>query len=212
MADKENSSEAGDWTPRPDPTLLTTAQLRQEVGTLREILEARLDAMDKATSLLSESVNRTPTEIQKQIKNLRELQNQKFLGIELQFTERDVRTDQASKAAKEALDAALLAAKELVTAQNEANTAAAAKTESSFTKQIDQTATIILTLEKAIDSRINELKERLDRGEGSNIGIIQNQSERQTKNSFNVSITMMVLYAIALIISLSAIIISIYKK
>jgi hypothetical protein len=92
--------------------------------------------------------------------------HEKFDGLNKQFQERDVRTDQATRAAKDALDAALKAASELVTQQNTANVAAAAKSETSFTKQIDQIATIISTLEKALDSRITELKERIDRGEG----------------------------------------------
>ena len=163
--------------PNPDPTSATLALIERAVSASAELVDAqlevlrtRLNGMDEATRVLNETVTRTPTEIVKQITNLRDLQDQKFNGVSLQFLERDVRTDQASKAAKEALDAALLAAKELVTAQNEANTSAATKIEASFTKQIDQTATLISTLEKAIDSRINELKERLDRGEGSTKG------------------------------------------
>ena len=169
--------DVGGLVPRPDPTLLTSAALAREIANLREIIEARLDAMDHATDLRINQINHTPGEIKEQIEHLEQLQNQKFDGIALQFLERDVRTEQASKAAKEALDAALLSAKELVTAQNESNTAAAIKTETSFTKQIDQTATLISTLEKAIDSRINELKERLDRGEGTASGMQSGHDE-----------------------------------
>ena len=93
--------------------------------------------------------------------------HEKFDGLSKQFIERDVRTDQASVAARAALDAALKAASELVAQQNASNVAAAAKSETSFTKQIDQIGTIISTLEKALDARITELKERIDRGEGS---------------------------------------------
>lgn len=39
-----------DWRPVPDPTALTTDQLRREIAALRELLEARLDGMDKNTS------------------------------------------------------------------------------------------------------------------------------------------------------------------
>jgi hypothetical protein len=154
----------------PGAPYLTTEELRRDVSALREILQARLDGMDRAAVVLSETVNRTPTEIQTQISHLKELHDEKFRSVEvqsaerfssveLQFRERDTRTDQAAKAGKEALDAALLAAKELVTQQNEANRGEAAKTEQNFTKQIDAQA-----------ARIDELKERIDRGEGVTAG------------------------------------------
>jgi len=168
MAADDSRGGHGDFRPVPDPTVLTTAQLLRELGALRELLETRLDAMDLATSLLSETVNRTPTVIQTEIAHLRELDAEKFAGITLQFAERDVRTEQAAKAGKEALDAALLSAKELVAQQNEANRGEAAKTEQNFTKQIDAQA-----------ARIDELKERIDRGEGSTQGSAVSRTERR---------------------------------
>jgi hypothetical protein len=215
-----------DWRPIPDPTRLTTEQLRRELATLREILETRLDAMDRATELATaqavvigqqveqtrdrlreetaadvrqlrelletrldgmdrairlhaEIIDRVPAERDTAIKHLEELHDEKFGSIALQFAERDVRSEQATEGAKQALDAALLAQKELVAQQNEANSAATAKAEASFTKQIDQIGTIIQTLEKALDARITELKERIDRGEGSTAGAAGSRSERR---------------------------------
>jgi hypothetical protein len=216
----------GGWQPVPDPTRLTTEQLRRELATLREILETRLDGMDRATELASmqavvireqieqtrdrlreetatevgqlrgllearfdgmdrairlhaEIIDRVPIERDAAIKHLAELHDEKFASIALQFAERDVRSEQATEGAKQALDAALLAQKELVSQQNEANSAAAAKAEASFTKQIDQIGTIIQTLEKALDARITELKERIDRGEGSTSGAAESRSDRR---------------------------------
>jgi hypothetical protein len=217
---------AGGWQPVPDPTRLTTEQLRRELATLREILETRLHGMDRATELVSaqgavireqieqtrdrlreetaaevgqlrgllearfdgmdrairlhaEIIDRAPAERDSAIKHLAELHDEKFASIALQFAERDVRSEQATDDAKQALDAALLAQKELVAQQNEANSAAAAKAEASFTKQIDQIGTIIQTLEKALDARITELKERIDRGEGSTAGAAESSSDRR---------------------------------
>jgi hypothetical protein len=117
----------------PGPPYLTTEELRRDVSALREILQARLDGMDRAAVVLSETVNRTPTAIQTAISHLKELHEERFDSIALQFRERDVRTEQAAKAGKEALDAALLSAKELVAQQNEANRGEAGKTEQNFT-------------------------------------------------------------------------------
>jgi uncharacterized protein YoxC len=69
-----------DQPPVPDPTALTTEQLLRTVSAERDyvdgkiaVLEQRLDAIDKATRLLNETVNRTPTEIQREVSHLREL-------------------------------------------------------------------------------------------------------------------------------------------
>lgn len=217
---------SGGWWPVPDPTKLTTKQLRRElatlreiietrllgmdrvtelanmqaavnrdqveqtrdrlrqetvaeVGQLRELLEARFDEMDRAIRLHAEIIDRVPAERDMAIKHLAELHDEKFTLIALQLAERDVRSEQAAEGAKLALDAALLAQKELVAQQNEANSAATAKAEASFTKQIDQIGTIIQTLEKALDARVTELKERIDRGEGSTAGAAGSRSERR---------------------------------
>ena len=217
---------AGGWQPIPDPTKLTTEQLRRELATLREILETRLHGMDRATKLATaqtalireqidktrdrlreetatavrqlrellearfdgidqairlqaEIIDRVPAERDMAVKHLADLHAEKFASIALQFAERDVRSEQAAEDAKHAIAAALLGQKELVAQQNEANSAATAKAEASFTKQIDQIGTIIQTLEKALDARITELKERIDRGEGSTAGAAGSRSERR---------------------------------
>ena len=181
----------GEWTPVPDPTRLTTEQLRRELATLREIIETRLDGMDRATNLASgqavvareqieEIRGRLRDETATEVGQLRELLEARLDGMDraiaLQFAERDVRSQQATAGSKQAHDAALLAQKELVAQQNDANSAAAAKAEASFTKQIDQIGTIIQTMEKATDARITELKERIDRGEGSTAGAAGSRS------------------------------------
>jgi hypothetical protein len=180
--------EKSDWKPVPDPTTLTTEQLRRELSALREILTARLDGMDKATEVLDQTVNRTPTVIQsavaafqaviderfkstnQQLEGLRGIYDERFDSVQQQFRERDVRTDQAATASASALAAALQAAKEAVFEQAQAAAKAAEKTELSFTKQIDQIGLQISTVAKGFDDRIGELKERIDRSEGSNAG------------------------------------------
>jgi hypothetical protein len=194
-----------DWRPVPDPTTLTTEQLRRELSALREVLTARLDGMDRATSLLSETVNRTPTVIQTEISHIRQLVDEKFGSVGQRFDERDVRTDQAAKASKEALDAALLAAKELVSQQNEANAAAADKAEQSTIKQIDQIGIRIDTMQKALDDRLTELKERIDRGEGSTAGAATSRTEQRLDIGQLVSV-------IAVIVAIVTIVLYALKK
>jgi hypothetical protein len=54
------AAQAGDLRPRPDPSTLTTAQLREGLSNLRELIESRLNAMDTATQLLAETVKSIP--------------------------------------------------------------------------------------------------------------------------------------------------------
>jgi len=154
----------------PGAPFLTTEELRRDVSALREILQARLDGMDRAAVVLSETVNRTPTEIQTQIAHLKELHDEKFRSIEaqsgekfssveLQFKERDERSAQLAKSSADALEAALKAAKELGVAQTEANVQANAKTEVAFAQQL-----------KAVTDKIEVINGRLDRGEGNASG------------------------------------------
>ena len=113
------------------------------------------------------------------VASLQKLHEERFAAIGQQFTERDIRADQDKRASKDALDAALLAQKEAVAQQNDANTTAATKSETSFTKQIDQIGTLIATLEKSLTDRITELKERIDRGEGTTTGAAGAHTEQR---------------------------------
>ena len=159
----------------PGPPYLTTEELRRDVSALREIIQARLDGMDRAAIVLSDTVTRTPTAIQSAVGHLKELHEEKFSSIGLQFAERDVRTTQAATASAQALAAALQAAKEAVFEQAQAAAKAAEKTELSFSKQIDQTQVQINTVAEGLGDKIDDLKGRIDRGEGSTTGAAESR-------------------------------------
>ena len=103
--------------------------------------------------------------------------------------------------AKEALDAALLAAKELVGTTNTANTIAAAKSEESTAKQIDAIAAQIRTGGEATDARIADLKERIDRGEGGTAGARDQRTEHRLDSSAIVALVAVILVAIGIAVS-----------
>ena len=185
--------------PVPDPTKLTTdavnaatAQYRRELAAAIQIIEARLDAMDKATQLLAETVNRTPTVIQSEVGHLREVINARFEGIEtlhrMELTERDKRASQGATASADALKAALDAAKELNQAQVQANEQANQKNEVRFNQQI-----------KSLEGRLDDMKERFDRGEGVGSGTLAARNARRLDNGQLIAIVA-VLVSIATII------------
>ncbi len=167
MAIQDNNYPKGS-TPVPDPTILTTQQLVAAIAASREILETRLDAMDTATELNKEATDKIPNMIRFAVESLEKLHNEKFNGVEKQFSERDSRSVTVSELNQKALDAALQAAKE-----------AAGKTELSFIKQISDLTEQFNTQNKAMDVRVNDLKGRLDRGEG---GHTEKQETRGQSN------------------------------
>jgi hypothetical protein len=185
---RQRRRPAREWIPIPDPTALTSAavtaatdQWRRELEAVRDTighqidtvngtLTARLDASDTAAALRLQALHDVRPQTERLIAHQRELIDERFRGVDQRFDERDVRSEQEKKAAKEALDAALLAQKESVAQQNAANTTAATKSEISFTKQFDQIGTLVATMERSINDRITELKERIDRGEGGTAG------------------------------------------
>ncbi len=187
MATKLASPPEGRGTvPDPDPTMLTTAQLDRAINGLRDLLTAerlgqreifttRLDDMDRAKDLLREKIDAMPDEFEKLVAGLRTLHDEKFRSIQVQFAERDVRTEQSAKDSKVAVDAALQAAKEAVGEQNKSSSLAIAKSETATTKQIDQLGVLISTTAKGVDDKIDDIKQRLTTIEGRANGVTTTQ-------------------------------------
>jgi len=157
--------------PDPDPTERTIDSLRREIGALRELIEARLDGGDKAIKLLQETTDRFPAHVDRAVFTLEKLHSEKFESIQVQFKERDVRTEQSGVSTKTAVDAALQAAKEAVGAQNVSSAQAIAKSEAATTKQIDAIGTLISTQAKGTDDKIDDIKSRLQSIEARKAGM-----------------------------------------
>ena len=178
--------------PDPAPTVLTTQALFREINQVQALLDAHMDglegtlsaritAIDRDVDRLQLAVEQEPANTGALISTLRDLHEEKFKSIQVQFVERDTRTEQTSRDSKVAVDAALQAAKEAVEKQNTSSALAIAKSESATTKQIDQQGILISTattsLNERIDaasatmnSKIDDLKDRLNRMEGGTTG------------------------------------------
>ena len=174
--------------PDPDPTVLTTQALYREINQVKQLLDAnmagvketlsaRITAIDHDLDRLQLAVEQEPAQTGVLVDTLKTLHNEKFGSIQVQFIERDVRTEQTSRDSKVAVDAALQAAKEAVEKQNTSSALAIAKSESATTKQIDTQGILITTattsLNERIDaasatmnSKIDDLKDRMNRIEG----------------------------------------------
>src|SRR5665647_3422295 len=123
--------------PVPDPTVLTTRQLlreieilrgilddkvearHREVAALKELLFVRIDAIEQATALRSRAIDDLPADNARQIGHLRELMDERFASIRVQFKERDTRSEREARDNKLAVAAAFAAQEKQAVAQNE---------------------------------------------------------------------------------------------
>lgn len=135
----------------------TREAAKNAVECLKEVIEARMNASDKAITLIQDAVDRSPSVTEVYAKF-----SEKFESIQTQFEERDTRTEQTSRDSKVAVDAALQAAKEAVGEQNKSSALAIAKSEAATTKQIDQIQVLIATMQKGLDDKFGTLQKGMD--------------------------------------------------
>ena len=189
---QDYASEPGDVVPSPDPTRLTIQLVDRSLTAYREVFATRLSAMDTATKLVAEDLLRTEKGLTAQMEHIagdrqRELASsreyvlsqvaivndvsrEKFLAIATQFDERDTRTEQAAQESRISLGAALAAAKEAVSEQNNANSLAIGKSEDATKERLDALAVLMTTSNRSLEDKISDLKGRFDRGEGRGTG------------------------------------------
>lgn len=188
-----------------DPSTLTTQLVWREVLHLKELFESRISAVEKSIEVAHEDLVRVPTEVQRAVGTLEALDNEKFVSIEKQFKERDVRVEQTARDTKTAVDAALAAQEKAVGKQNESFSLATAKSETAITKQIDQLGVLLGNATKGLEDKINDVKDRLTRLEGSDYGAESSKlSQRSSTNS--------IIALIALFIAVAGIIIGAVVK
>ena len=163
----------GELIPRPDPSTLTTAQLIREIAALRELLELKSEGkqelfdmrvahVDEATKRIILLLDRIPVLIEKEVESLRTLQDEKFRGVDKQFTERDTRVDEGAKANQIKVDAAFSAQKEAVGEQNKSYKEASEKTERGFEKRIDEQKVLLGEVRKGLDDKIEGVRKAVD--------------------------------------------------
>ena len=179
----DTSSTAYSNIPVPDPSVITQQIIARAIEDIRreaakdttateKTLAVRLDAMDRASIVLAENVNRVPTLLDREVsrivemlKRSEELAGEKFTGLGRQITERDLRTEQDKRTGETAIAAAFQAQKE-----------AAAKSEILTTKLIDGLQAVLAQSQRTMDDKIAVINARLDRGDGGDKAHSSNQA------------------------------------
>jgi hypothetical protein len=137
-------------TGRPDPTVMTTEQMLLAIKNLEKLTESKF-----------------------------KISKEKFKSIETQLQLIERQRVEQKKDTKDAVDAALSAAKEAVKEQTTASQLATNKTESSFAEQLKQSsATQNLGL-AAVTSSVNDLKERVGKIENVRLGATESHEAQR---------------------------------
>jgi hypothetical protein len=184
--------------PNPDPSVVANERLeeaktsiRREMAAYREEAKGWIEALQKLHQKTIES-NREESKgwietlqrlFEREIKRLEEVSKEKFASIVVQFAERDTRTEQTAAGVKIAVDAALQAAKEAVAEQNRSFALATGKSETATMKQIDALGLAIQTANKGLDDKIADMKDRLTRIEGMDLGSGKSRSHELEDSS-----------------------------
>jgi uncharacterized protein YdaT len=198
-----------------EPTIPTTEELIRAIRSERdyvdgqvEVLIERLRAIDVATRLLNETINRTPTDIQKETSHLRELMQVEFTSVAKQFAERDTRSERESRDNKLAVDAAFAAQEKQARAQNESNTEAIRKSEVSTSETIKTNQELAMTKIESLDKLLTETRLAVSQISSVKQGVSENVNDRRASSN---QIMAMVGIGISTILGLSAIVISILR-
>lgn len=154
-------------------------EIQKDMEALREILEARLNGMEKANGLVHENAVKVPSEVDDKVRHLRELNESQFTAIHHLLRERDTRFTADKQASEQAISAAFQAAEKAAIAQNVANTSAIGKSEVQMREQITALQGQIRSSVEATNDKIANLTGRLDRGEAALAGSANFRSEQR---------------------------------
>lgn len=121
--------------------------------------EAQTERVDGATKLVGEMV-------QGRVATLTEVSEERFKSIQIQFTLLKQATEQLDLANKTAIAAALQAQKESAGETQKSSQAAIAKSETSTSEAIKALTTTFNVAISGLTDRYNDIKGRMDRGEG----------------------------------------------
>jgi hypothetical protein len=183
-----DDGSGSDVVPRPDPTRLTTLAVDRALSGFRELIEARLDGIDRATDLVAKDSARIAAsqernrellrdDVARQLEALERLIDERFARVDDRFADRDASTKLAAEESRIQLKAALDAAKEVVGEQNKFISRVMEKSEGQWAKQIDAMVALMDERQRTNDQRYQDLKERLDLGGGLLAGAQEQRTE-----------------------------------
>lgn len=183
---------AGD---KPDPTTAVNEAVERASKAERDytagqvaILEARLDANDKATEIRLSKIDNVPSLISSGVDHLNDLVKEKMVGIHEQFQSLAARTAEQKADTTKALTDALAAQKEAVANQTASSEKSITKSETATTERIKGVEALLATQGKATDDKISDLKDRIIAIESVKLGSAEQRNESQNFGKYAIAI------------------------
>lgn len=175
------------------PTLVDRA-----VNSLRELLVAEIGVsiarvegeIGKGFAGSKEIFQGAIEVVNEKITSLANVTTQQFKSIDDKFAEKD-----------KAVSVGLSAQKESAAAQQDSNNTATRKMEDNFTKLLDQGRELLTEVRRNTELQINDIKSRLDKGEGGNSGAFAFRTERRLDSGLVVSVFSAVITVVAVIVA-----------
>jgi hypothetical protein len=183
-------------TPIPDPTILTSTavsaakdDLRRDMEAIQalldarisaavQLLETRLHALDRADTLLTAQIKAMPDECRLAIDHLRELMREQFATIEAhrrrledELTHAVAAHQTIREENKQLITAAIETQHDAIGVQTQHMTQTVNRIELMATRQLEQITTLLQTAVSGLQSKLDDLKERLTLLEGRTAGI-----------------------------------------
>ena len=163
--------------PTPDPTVLTTDAVERAVEAVVNLLRAELKGVEDVTQ-------------------------EKFASIKDQLRLIEQQRVEQKKDTKDAVDAALAAAKEAVKEQTTASERSVLKSETSFKEQLGQLTTTFNTAIDGLRREVGDLKERVSGGEERKLG----GQEAKASISGGVMLALGVLTLLVMVLSVAVVV------
>lgn len=202
--DEDIGNGAAAIQPVTKSSLLTLEVVDKSIGWLERYIVSRLNSMQKATELLQARADKVPSEVDLKVGGLKELHAFRFEAVDREFASLDKRIAENSINSKEAISAALMAAKEAVKEQNISNKEASYKMEGGFSKQIGDLSSLFKSTTDSLLAQIADVKERISAMENRGLGQTSAQSTQQTSSNFLLAI-------IGTLIAIGAVVVAIIK-
>jgi len=136
------------------------------IATLKEAVEHQQDALDRAANNLRDTLEEKILTLGAELDGKLNVSDERFRSVQTQFTLLKQATEQLDLANKTAIAAALQAQKESAGETQKSSQAAIAKSETSTSEAIKALTTAFNAAITGATDRINDLKGRMDRGEG----------------------------------------------
>jgi chromosome segregation ATPase len=215
--------------PIPDPTLLTAKSIREAIEAERQRADAvqegerfrhdadaerlqgainvilqRIQDSDVALRLLSETVNRVPSETDLKTGQLGILIEEKIKGVYAVLGEREKRTTEAAALADTALKAAFKAQQDAATEQNKANEKAIAVSAEATAKTIAKNEQLATAGVSGLDTRFTELKDQVADLRADIRAVTSQRQGGNTAIAATISVIVAVVAVIGLVVTIVA--------